>query len=83
MSKALLVEGDGGPHLAIEGKNLATAASAGDFPLATLNDVPVRIVLATAQEVRLAVAPGQLREGANALRVVLDPYAVIALDVHA
>lgn len=83
VTKAMLVEGEGGRHLALEGVNLATAASAGDFPMATLNDVPVRIVAAGPREVRLAVEPGVLREGANTLRVVLDPYAVIALDVHA
>lgn len=83
VAKALLVPGDETPHLSLEGANLATAASTGDFPMATLNALPVRVVSASAREVRLAIEPGQLRDGRNELRVVLDPYAVITLDVHA
>lgn len=83
VAKALLVDGEGARHLALEGTNLAVAASTGEFPVATVNDVPVRVVWANAREVRLAIEPGVLREGANTLRVALDPYAVITLDVHA
>lgn len=83
VSKALLVDGDDGRHLALEGRNLATAASAGTFPTATLNDEPVRVVSASGEQLRLAVEAGQLKQGVNALRIALDPYAVIALDVHA
>jgi hypothetical protein len=79
----MLVTGEDVPVLALQGSNLATAASIGDFPLATLNDTPVRIVNASAREVRIALQPGLLREGVNELRVALDPYAVITLDVNA
>jgi hypothetical protein len=83
VAKALLVRDEGPPVLSLEGSNLATAASVGDFPIATLNDSPVRIVTASAREVRIALEPGLLRDGVNELRVALDPYAVITLDVHA
>jgi hypothetical protein len=83
VAKALLVEGEGVKHLSLEGTNLATAASTGDFPIATINDVPVRIVTANSRELRLAVEPETLRDGVNELRIILDPYAVITLDVHA
>ena len=83
VSKALLVQGEGSQHLALEGMNLALNAGAGEFPVATLNNVPVPVVSAGPREVRLSVEPGVLREGVNELRVALDPYAVIALDVHA
>jgi hypothetical protein len=83
VAKAMLVTGEDVPVLALQGSNLATAASVGDFPLATLNDTPVRIVNASAREVRIALQPGLLREGVNELRVALDPYAVITLDVNA
>jgi hypothetical protein len=83
VSKALLVSSEGMPQLSLEGTNLATAASTGGFPAATINDAPVRVVSATSGEVRLALESGLLRHGANELRVVLDPYAVITLDVHA
>ena len=83
VAKALLREDDGGRHLSLEGANLAMAQSVGDFPMATLNREPVRVVSANEREVRLALAPGALRDGVNELRIVLDPYAVITLDVHA
>lgn len=83
VTKALLVSSEGMPQLSIAGSNLATAASAGEFPMAMLNDMPVRVVSATRDEVRLALESGQLRHGANQLKLMLDPYAVIALDVHA
>lgn len=83
VAKAMLVRDPAAPILALEGANLATAASVGDFPMATLNTTPVRIVNASAREVRIALEPGLLRDGVNELRVALDPYAVITLDVHA
>jgi hypothetical protein len=84
VSKALLVRSESDdPLLALEGRNLAMATSAGEFPLATLNSAPVHVVDASANEVRIAITPGLLREGANELRIALDPYAVITLDVHA
>ncbi|MGQ0645917.1 MAG: hypothetical protein ACT4P7_00010 [Gemmatimonadaceae bacterium] len=83
VAKAMLVSREPSPVLALEGANLATAASVGDYPMATLNDAPVRIVNATSREVRIALEPGLLREGVNELRVALDPYAVITLDVNA
>lgn len=83
VARALLVRDEARPTLALEGANLATAASVGDFPIATLNATPVRIVNASDREVRIALEPGLLHDGVNELRVALDPYAVITLDVHA
>jgi hypothetical protein len=83
VAKAMLVRETESPVLSLEGSNLATAASVGDYPMATLNESPVRVVTATSREVRIALEPGLLREGVNELRVALDPYAVITLDVNA
>jgi hypothetical protein len=69
--------------LMLEGSNLATAASVGDFPVATLNGSHVHVLGATSRAVNLAVPEGLLRTGSNELRVALDPYAVITLDVQA
>ncbi len=82
IAKAVLVNDDATRMLSLAGSNLATAASVGEFPIATLNNVPVPIVEADARQLRIALPPGLLREGANQLRVALDPYAVITLDVH-
>lgn len=83
VAKAMLVEVEDARHLQLEGANLAMASSGGEFPLATLNGAPVRVLSASERELRLGLEPGALREGANELRVALDPYAVITLDVHA
>jgi len=83
VAKALLVEAEGSKHLWLEGSNLAIAASSDEFPLASINGVPVRIVAASARDVRMAIDSGVLRDGVNELRVALDPYAVITLEVHA
>jgi hypothetical protein len=83
VAKALLVESEGSRHLWLEGSNLAMAASSGEFPLASINGVPVPIVAASARDVRMAIDSGVLRDGVNELRVALDPYAVITLEVHA
>jgi len=83
VAKALLVEAEGSKHLWLEGSNLAMAASSDEFPLASINGVPVRIVAASARDVRMAIDSGVLRDGVNELRVALDPYAVITLEVHA
>ncbi len=83
VAKALLVETDEAPVLALEGDNLATASSVGEFPMATLNGHMVRVVNASERDLRIAIDPTLLHEGANALRIALDPYAVITLDVHA
>jgi hypothetical protein len=83
VAKALLVGDEATPVLSLEGSNLAMAASLGEYPRATLNDTPVQVVAANAGEVRFALEPGHLRKGVNELRVALDPFAVITLDVHA
>jgi hypothetical protein len=83
VAKALLMETDEAPVLTLEGDNLATASSVGEFPMATLNGHMVRVVNASERDLRIAIDPALLHEGANALRIALDPYAVITLDVHA
>lgn len=83
VSKALLVGDADNPHLSLVGLNLATASSIGEFPSASLNGRPVALVSSSASELRIAIEPDALRTGRNALRIVLDPYAVINLDVHA
>ncbi len=83
VARAALVQDERGQALSLEGANLSSAASVGGFPAAMLNGTLVPVLSATAHELRLAVPDGSLREGANELRVALDPYAVMTLDVHA
>ncbi len=83
VAKAMLVGDPSAPHLTLEGSNLASASSVGDFPLAQLNGRPVAFVSTSARELRMVIDPSVLHSGANELRIALDPYAVITLDVHA
>jgi hypothetical protein len=74
---------EGKPVLAIQGRNLAGDRPAGDFPRAFLNGERVGVLSASSQELRLAVEPEQLRAARNELRVLLDPYAVMTMELRA
>ncbi len=80
---SLSQESDGRQVLAIQGSNLAMAASAGDFPMAFLNDEPVEVLSASTGELRLGVTPEQVRAPRNELRVLLDPFAVMTMELRA
>ena len=83
---ASLSPGYGSPEpaieLIIEGSNLATGAAAGEFPVAFLNDQRVDVVAASEREVRMAVREELVRPGANELTVLLDPYAVLSMELR-
>lgn len=68
--------------LSLLGENLATAQSTGEFPLAFLNGEPVEVEAASAQELRLRLHDGQAEAGPQQLKVVLDSYAVIDLQLR-
>jgi hypothetical protein len=79
---SLAMSGDT-PTLVIEGENLVLAdAVRGEFPLAYLNDAPLEILAASPRELRLAVPEHRVREGSNELRVLLDPHAVMTVDLQ-
>ena len=81
---ASLSAGAGGtPVLAIQGRNLATERAAGDFPVAFLNGERVPVLSASGAELRLGVRPEQLRAPRNELRVLLDPFAVMTMELRA
>jgi hypothetical protein len=85
---SLTTGGAGAPELRLEGENLAAptpalalAASGGAYPLAFLNGEPVTVTSATERELTMAVPEELVRDGANALCVVLDPHAVVTVDL--
>ena len=80
---SLSVDAEGSQVLAIEGNNLAMASAAGDFPLAFLNDRPVPVLSASSRELRLSVTPEQVGGRRNELRVLLDPFAVMTMELRA
>lgn len=73
----------GPPALTIQGENLALASAAGtEFPIAYLNGTSVPVLEASARELRLQVDPQLVHDGANELRVLLDPHAVMTLELQ-
>jgi hypothetical protein len=84
VTAATLSAGDE-PALSIRGQNLAVAASvagAGEFPVAYLNGTIVPVLSASPGELRLAVPPSLVRPGPNELRVLLDPHAVMTVELQ-
>ncbi len=78
--------------LSLRGENLALSASAGadrgagggrKFPIAVLNDEEVEIVSASGEELRIAVRGGQLSGRSNQLKIALDPYSVVQMNLNA
>jgi hypothetical protein len=83
VAQASLARGeDGHPELAIQGTNLAMASGTGDYPMAFLNGRAVPVLSASARELRLAVTAEQVRGATNELRVLLDPYAVMTMELR-
>ena len=75
--------------LSLRGENLAlargAAAGAGGerkFPIAVLNDEEVEIVSASGEELRIAVRGGQLSGRTNQLKIALDPYSVVQMNLN-
>lgn len=78
-----------GVILSLRGENLALAAGAGaaggggrKFPIAVLNDEEVEIVSASGEELRIAVRGGQLSGRTNQLKIALDPYSVVQMNLN-
>jgi hypothetical protein len=88
---------DGRRVLNLHGRNLALETSAApldreglgsalgvperQFPIALLDDEPVAVLGATEKRLQLAVPFGKLHERGAVLRVALDPYAVITMEI--
>jgi hypothetical protein len=83
---------DGRDVLNVRGENLAVAgrpsraealSRSGErsFPLAVLDDEPVEVLAASSDRLQLAVPSGQLGTRAAMLKVALDPYAVITMEI--
>lgn len=81
ISRVQLDEGREGRQLSIEGDNLVLSRNLRAFPLALLDDQPIEVVRASDREVRMAVPEGALRSGSSQLKIALDPYALVTLEV--
>lgn len=70
-------------ELTLTGEHLALATGMENFPLAVLNDQEVAITGASESELQLAVDNALLQTGVNKLKVALDPYALMTVDINA
>lgn len=70
-------------ELTLSGTHLALAQGLETFPLALLNDEPVTITGASETEMQLAVDNELLKPGVNRLKVALDPYALMTVEIRA
>jgi hypothetical protein len=91
-----LEEEGGRAVLALRGKNLAleaarpadeqrassfAAVERSEFPAAVLDDQPLEVLSASAELLRLRLPRGQSCEKPTLLRVALDPYALISMEI--
>ena len=67
--------------LTLEGDNLAIASSLDDFPVAAIGDRSVEVVSANQNELRIQVNESQIQGTAKQLKVALDPYAVVTMNL--
>ncbi|MDJ0590878.1 MAG: hypothetical protein QNJ72_12915 [Pleurocapsa sp. MO_226.B13] len=67
--------------LTLEGDNLAIASSLDDFPLAVINDQTVEIVSANQNELQIQVNQDQIQGTSKQLKVALDPYAIVTMNL--
>ncbi len=68
--------------LTLSGNNLAIAQSLDQFPVAVINDQPVEIISANEKELKIQVNNGHLQGNLNQLKVALDPYAIVKMDLQ-
>lgn len=85
-----LEEQHGRTVMVVEGENLALpetrlsgalATQDARFPLAELGAMPLRVISADQRSVRLEVPEEGVAEGPQRLRLALDPYAVITMEI--
>ncbi|MBD2503168.1 hypothetical protein [Anabaena azotica] len=62
-------------------QNLATAQSLNQFPFATLDGEKVAVISANAHELKLQVEENQIKGKVQQLKVALDPYAIISINL--
>ena len=67
--------------LTLEGDNLAIASSLDDFPVAVINDRTVEVLSANQNELQIQVNEDQIQGVSKQLKVALDPYAIVTMNL--
>ncbi|MCU0524083.1 MAG: hypothetical protein MUF72_04590 [Elainella sp. Prado103] len=81
VSNVNLSKEQGKTVLTLKGENLAIAASLDDFPVAVINDQNVEVMSASENELKLQVNSDQLYAESNQLKIALDPYAIVTMNL--
>lgn len=71
-----------GPVLQLDGDNLIVSRHKG-YPMAIINNTPVEILGGDAQTIQMSVDYEALSSGPNKLKIALDPFAVINMEIGA
>jgi hypothetical protein len=83
VSRVNLSREQGKAVLTLQGENLAIAASLDDFPVAAINDQSVEVISANETELTLQVDENRLDAASNQLKIALDPYAIVTMNLQA
>jgi len=67
--------------LTLEGNNLAIASSLDNFPVAVINDENVEVLSANSHQLRIQVNENQIQGTSKQLKVALDPYAIVTMNL--
>ena len=81
VSNVNLSQEQGKTVLTLQGENLAIAASLENFPVAAINDQTVEVMAASETELKLQVNAAQLDAVSNQLKIALDPYAIVTMNL--
>jgi len=82
VSKASISKAQGKTILTLEGDNLAIAQAIDQFPVAAINDEPVEVISANAKELKIQVNDTHLQGQGHQLKVALDPYAIVTMNLQ-
>ena len=67
--------------LTLEGDNLAIASSFDNFPMAVINEENVKVISANSNELQIQVNEEQIKGVSKQLKVALDPYAIVTMNL--
>jgi hypothetical protein len=82
ISKASVSKAQGKTILTLEGQNLAVAQSLDQFPVAAIDNEQVEIISASDKELKIQVNDNQLQNQQSQLKVALDPFAIVTLNLQ-
>lgn len=82
VSKASVSKGQGHTILTLQGDNLAIAHSLDQFPVAALNDEAVKVISANKKELKIQLEDRQLSNSSKQLKIALDPYAIVTMNLQ-